>query len=100
MPAAPLAVPLDIAGLNVALRTSGTGIADVLRSRYHGFLGGDDSGWEIDVAAAAGPPGRSDTVVVQRGLAGRVTFARHDFSATLDLPARRGQVDLAEVDDI
>lgn len=100
MPAGPLAVPLDIAGLQIALRTSGAAVADVVRSRYRGFLGDGADDWEIDVAAVPGPSGRSDAIVVERSDAGRVTAARHDFSATLDLPAHRGRVALTDVDAI
>jgi hypothetical protein len=95
------AVGLDIAGLRAALVAREPAVPAVARERFRGFVTAGAPDWTIDVATATLPSGRSDDVIVRRDGAGsRFTVGRHDFAATLDLDARRGDVALAPGSDV
>ena len=91
---------LAIAGVPAEVATRDSGLADIVRERYKGFLGAghhpDSPTWRIELNAAATSPAPSDDVVVRPdGRADRFTVSRGDLAGIVDLGTRRGTVSLA-----
>jgi len=91
---------LAIAGVPAEVTTRDSGLADIVRERYKGFLGAghppDSPTWRIELNAAATSPALSDDVVVRSdGRADRFIVSRGDLAGIVDLGARRGTVSFA-----
>jgi hypothetical protein len=92
---------LEIAGVGTVLATADADVVTAVRDRYKGFLAGGTVDWRFTVEARPGAPlGGEDVLVAASGHPRRLTAARHDFAASLDLDRRHGEVVLGEADDI
>ena len=93
---------LEIAGLRTAILTRDTEVARVIRGRYQGFLAAGPPEWRLRMASrpAGGPPFADDVVVARADGGTCFMVRRQDFKGTLDLDARRGEVTLADPDDV
>jgi hypothetical protein len=94
-------ITVEIGGLRTALLTRDPEVLDVVAHRYAGFLSPGPPDWRIETGRRPeGLVGLEDIVVRPNGAPGRLTVERHDFLATLDLPARAGTLALGAVDDV
>jgi hypothetical protein len=94
-------VTVEIGGVRTALHSRRAEVVDVAAGRYDGFLSTGVPDWRIE--ADLRPEGLVELadVVVRAGDApGRLTLERHDFVASLDLPARTGTLALGAVDHV
>jgi hypothetical protein len=94
-------VTVEVGGVRAAIQTRHPEVADVVARRYAGFLSPEPAHWRIE--AGLRPEGLvalEDVVVRAAGAPGRLTLERHDFVATLDVPARSGTLALGAVDDV
>ena len=94
-------VTVDIGGVRTAIRTRHPAVADVVAARYSGFLVSGPAQWRIEATPRSEGLLALEDVVVRAGDGpGRLRLERHDFAATLDLPARTGAVALGAVDHV
>lgn len=92
-------VTVEIGGVRTAIATSDHAIAEVVAHRYAGFLTARPAAWRIEAGPRAeGLIDQVDVTVRPGEAPGRLCIERHDFAATLDLPARRGTLALGAVD--
>jgi hypothetical protein len=87
---------IAIGGLRTAILTSDAGVAAAVQARYKSFLSTGSADWSIEMAARppAGPSSPEDLEVRQDGGSRRFSVRRPDFTGSLDLSLRRGQVAL------
>jgi hypothetical protein len=92
---------VDIGGLRTAFRTREPGVLEVVAQRYAGFLSPGPPDWRIEIGVRPEGLVALEDVVVRAGDGpGRFGVERHDFVATLDLPARAGTLALGAVDHV
>ena len=91
---------MEIGGLRTTIQSSHAEVAAVVADRYAGFLTGGPAHWRIDTGLRAEGLVALEDVAVRGAGDGRLTLERHDFVATLDLPARAGTLALGAVDPI
>ena len=94
-------VTVEIGGVRTAIVTHHAEVADVVTDRYAGFLSPGPADWRIETGLRPeGLVDQEDVTVRAGGGAGRLTVERHDFVATLDVPARTGTLALGAVDHV
>ena len=92
---------VEIGGLRTAFVTRDPEVLDVIAGRYAGFLATGAADWRIEVdRRGEGLVDLEDVVVRAAGRLDRLVAERHDFVATLDLPARTGSLSLGAVDHV
>ena len=92
---------IEIAGLGAAIVTRDREVAHLVRDRYKGFVSSGTLEWrlEIDVGLVGGRRAHDDVRVSRDGVEARYTVNRGDFAGTVDLPARRASVTLADANE-
>lgn len=94
-------ITVEIGGLRTAFLTRDREVLDVIAARYAGFVAPGPADWRIETRRRPeGLVGLPDVVVRSNGGPGRLAAERHDFLATLDLPARMGTLALGAVDHV
>jgi hypothetical protein len=93
-------VTVDIGGVRTAIQSRHPEVAAVVADRYAGFLTEEPADWRIDTGLRPQGLVALEDVVVRSAGAGRLTLERHDFFATLDVPARAGTLALGAVDHV
>ncbi len=93
-------VALTIGGVSTSLDSADAAVLDVARSRYAGFLTGAVPEWRLHADRDATLRPALDLTTRWNDATGRLAAERHDFSASLDVPARAGRVSLAVADHI
>lgn len=94
-------VTVEIGGVRTAIVTRHPDVADVVTDRYAGFLSPGPADWRIETGLRPeGLVDQEDVTVRAGGGPGRLTVERHDFVATLDVPARTGTLALGAVDHV
>jgi len=92
-------ITVAIGGVRTTIATRHPGIADVVARRYAGFLATGPADWRIEAGRRAeGLIDQVDVTVRAGDRDGRLVVERHDFVATLDLPARTAALALGAVD--
>jgi len=87
------AVPVEVGGMTVLLRTDDSDFARMLQDRYVGFAGSPiPPAFEFDVELAAPRGVDPDADVEVRCEHGRWSFCRGDFHADWDPRTRRGRI--------
>jgi hypothetical protein len=92
---------LAIAGLRTGVIAPDSGVAEIVRDRYKGFLTSGTPDWRLDVEVrpAARKPSDGDVVVSREAGTARFLVRRADFAATVDLDARRAWLALAHANE-
>ncbi len=92
---------IAIAGLRAALVTRDRDVAQLVHDRYKGFVSSGTPEWrlEIDVGPVGGRRAHDDVLVSRDGVCARYMVNRGDFAGTVDLPARRATVTLADANE-
>jgi hypothetical protein len=94
-------ITVEIGGLRTAFVTDAPEVIDVVAGRYAGFLSSAPADWRIETGVRpAGLVDLEDVVVRPANGRGWLALERHDFAATLDLPARTGTLALGAVDHV
>ncbi len=94
-------VTVEIGGVRTAIVTRQSEVADVVARRYAGFLASGPADWRIETGLRPeGLVDQEDIVVRPGDGPGRLALERHDFVATLDVPARTGTLALGAVDHV
>ncbi len=94
-------ITVEIAGLRTTFLTRDAEVRQVVAHRYAGFLASGPGDWRIETGRRPeGLVGLEDVVVRADGGPERLALERHDFVATLDLPARTGRLALGAVDHV
>jgi hypothetical protein len=94
-------VTVEIGGVRTAIVTRHSEVADVVTDRYAGFLSPGPADWRIETGLRPeGLVALEDVTVSAGGGPGRLAIERHDFVATLDMPARIGTLALGAVDHV
>ena len=93
-------VTVEIGGLRTAIQSRHPEVAAVVADRYAGFLTDEPADWRIDTGLRPQGLVALEDVVVRPAGEGRLALERHDFVATLDLPARIGTLALGAVDHV
>jgi hypothetical protein len=93
-------VTVDIGGVRTAIQSRHAEVTAVVADRYAGFLTEEPADWRIDTGLRPQGLVSLEDVVVRGAGAGRLTLERHDFVATLDVPARAGTLALGAVDHV
>ena len=85
----------------MAFLTRDPAVRAVVAHRYAGFVTSGAADWRIETGRRRqGLVGLEDVVVRPNGGPGRLEIERHDFLASLDLPARAGTLALGAVDHV
>jgi hypothetical protein len=92
---------IAIAGLGAAIVTRDRDVTQLVHDRYKGFVSSGTPEWqlEIDVGPVGGGRAHDDVRVSRDGMEARYTVNRGDFAGTVDLPARRASVTLADANE-
>jgi len=92
---------IAIARLGAAIVTRDRDVAQLVRDRYKGFVSSGTPEWrlEIDVGPVGGRRAHDDVRVSRDGVDARYVVNRGDFAGTVDLPARRATVTLADANE-
>jgi hypothetical protein len=93
-------VTVDIGGVRTAIQSRHAEVAAVVADRYAGFLTEEPADWCIETGLRPRGLVALEDVVVRGAGDGRLTLERHDFFATLDVPARAGTLALGAVDRV
>jgi hypothetical protein len=94
-------ITIEVGGLRTAFLTRECDALGVIAGRYAGFVSPGPADWRIETwRRPEGLVELPDVVVRPNGGPGRFAVERHDFLATLDLPAREGTLALGAVDHV
>jgi hypothetical protein len=92
-------ITVEIGGVRTTIATPHGEIAEVVVQRYAGFLATGPADWRIEAGLRAeGLIDQVDVSVRAGDRPGCLVVERHDFVATLDLPARAATLALGAVD--
>lgn len=93
-------VSLAIGGVSTSIESADPEVLDVARSRYAGFVTRAVPDWRLHADRDATLRPALDLTTRWNDATGQLAARRHDFSASLDVPARAGRVSLAVADHI